>query len=61
MTVDLPDGKQVVVSSDRGAIRLQLWANRGSLGLELDRKAAIKIRTALLAAILAAETQQSGE
>lgn len=55
MTVNLPDNKQVSVLSDKGTIRLQINAYRGSMGVELDRKSAIRLRTELLAAILKAE------
>jgi hypothetical protein len=34
MILDL-DGKQIVISSDLGKIRLSLWAYRGSMGIEL--------------------------
>lgn len=54
MTLDL-GGKQVVISSDLGTIRLSLWANKGSLGIQITPKEAIRIRAALLAAILDAE------
>jgi hypothetical protein len=39
MILDL-DGKQVVVNSDLGKIRLQLWVNRGCSGIELDSASA---------------------
>jgi hypothetical protein len=33
--LDLPDGKQIIISSDLGKIHLSLWAYRGSMGIEL--------------------------
>jgi hypothetical protein len=35
MILQLEDGKQIVVISDRGQVRLSLWACKGSLGVEL--------------------------
>jgi hypothetical protein len=55
MTISLPDGKQVVVNSDMGSIRLQVCAYRGSLGIGLTIAQAIKVRAALMGAILEAE------
>jgi hypothetical protein len=55
MTISLPDGKQVVVNSDMGSIWLQVCACRGSLGTKLTVPQAIKVRAALMGAILEAE------
>jgi hypothetical protein len=35
MILELEDGKQIVVISDRGQVRLSLWACKGNLGVEL--------------------------
>jgi len=56
--IPLGDGSEIVVSADLGKIRLSLWANGGSLGKEIDQKSAIRIRAALLAAILKVEGEQ---
>ena len=53
--IPLGDGSEIVVSSDLGKIRMSLWANKTCLGKELDRKSAIKLRVALLAAIVEGE------
>jgi hypothetical protein len=55
MTINIAGGKQVCVSSDLGKIRMSLWANRGSLGLELTKQEAIALRAALFRAILEIE------
>jgi hypothetical protein len=47
MTLDLPDGKQIVVNSDLGTIRLSLWAYRGSLGVSLTPDQAKELGLAL--------------
>lgn len=46
--IDLPDGKQVVVRSDLGTIRLQLWANKGSLGVEIAPEQAMRLAGELI-------------
>jgi hypothetical protein len=43
MTVDLDNGKQVVVNRDLGKLWLQLFSNRGSLGVELTPEQAEEI------------------
>jgi hypothetical protein len=43
MTVDLDNGKQAVVNRDLGKLWLQLFANRGSLGVELTPEQAEEI------------------
>jgi hypothetical protein len=40
---DLGNGRQVIVSSDLGKIRISLWANRGSLGTELTPEQAMQV------------------
>jgi hypothetical protein len=55
--ITLPDGKQVSVTSDKGSIWLQVCACRGSIGIQLTRAEAIKLRSALLRAILETEKQ----
>jgi hypothetical protein len=60
MIFDLGGGKEIVITGDKGGIRLTLWANRGCMGLTINPKQAIKIRTALLSAILEAEKCGAG-
>ena len=55
--LDFGDGKSATVTADKGAIWLQLCANRGSLGVQIDRRSAIQLRAALLAAILKIESE----
>jgi hypothetical protein len=50
MTVDLPHGRQIVVSSDLGTIRMTLWANRGCLGCEVSPNDALEIAALLIVA-----------
>jgi hypothetical protein len=47
MTVELPDGKQIVVNSDLGQVRVSLWANRGCLGVTLTPEEAVQVSRAL--------------
>jgi hypothetical protein len=49
--IPLGDGKEIVVSHDLGKTRISIWANRGELGVEIDRKSAIRLRAALFAAV----------
>jgi hypothetical protein len=50
MTVDLKNGRQVIVSADLGTIRMTLWANRGSLGCEISANDALEIAALLIVA-----------
>jgi hypothetical protein len=50
MTVDLKNGRQVIVSADLGTIRMTLWANRGSLGLQLTPEEAFEVAAMLIGA-----------
>jgi hypothetical protein len=47
MILELSDGKQIVVSSDLGQMRLSLWANRGCLGVELPHDVAEELGLSL--------------
>ena len=51
--LDLNDGKQAIISSDNrtDTIWLQLYANRGSLGVQLTKKQAVALRKALFEAV----------
>lgn len=53
LTIDLDNGKQAVVASDSRTpgIRLQLHANKGSLGVELTKRQAIELNLAIVSAI----------
>jgi hypothetical protein len=51
MTTVIPfDGREIVVSSDRGKIRITLWANKGCLGTELPNEIAMETAAALIKA-----------
>jgi hypothetical protein len=50
MTVDLKNGRQVIVSADLGTIRMTLWANRGALGTEISPNDALEIAALLIVA-----------
>jgi hypothetical protein len=47
--IHLEDGKQITVGSDPRSpqVRLSIWANRGSLGLEMSQDQAIELSLAL--------------
>lgn len=49
--IELGDGKQIVVNEDGGNIRLTVWANRGSLGLQLGKKDVVALRRSLFEAL----------
>jgi hypothetical protein len=47
MTIDLGEGKQIVLSADLGRLWTQIFANRGSLGVELTPEQAMEYGLAL--------------
>ena len=51
MVIDLENGKQIIVNGD-GGIRLAIWAHKGSLGVDLTKKQASQLRSALLSAMI---------
>ena len=53
MTIDLGNGKQIVITDDPRSenIWIALWANKGSIGLELTKKDAMELRRALFSAV----------
>lgn len=48
---DLGDSKSVIVKSGSGKVRLQLWACKGSLGVELDEEQAFSVASEIIAAV----------
>jgi hypothetical protein len=57
MTVIPFDGREIVVSSDLGKIRITLWANKGCLGTELSPKVATDVAKALISAVMSAKRE----
>jgi hypothetical protein len=54
MIIELSPGKQIIITTDPrtpGITWLQLCVNGGSLGLQIDKKTAVKVRNALFNAI----------
>lgn len=49
MIVTLDDGKSVSLTRDGSGVRLQIDANRGTLGVHLDRESWIKFLAACIA------------
>lgn len=50
MIIELSPGKQIIITTDPrtpGITWLQICSNGGSLGLQIDKKTAVKVRNAL--------------
>jgi hypothetical protein len=55
--IQFDDGREIVVSSDLGKIRITIWANKGCLGTELPSEIAMEAAAALIKAVRKAKRE----